>query len=177
MQRGGWKVITTLNMDLQNKAEELVASNLRNVSRYGANQEAIVAEDVQTGQIVSLVGGTDFNNPDYGQNNYAAGIMIPPGSSFKPYDYVALINNNNNVGAGSVLYDTQGALPGYPCTNTSTTPSKAATACKTTTSSYPGPITLRYALAAPATSRPSKPCWLRYPMTRAMVTLIHQQDN
>ncbi len=65
VNRGGWKVITTLNLDLQNNAEELVASNLRNVTRYGADTEAMVNEDVQTGEIVSLVGGTDFNNPDH----------------------------------------------------------------------------------------------------------------
>ncbi|MDB5164610.1 MAG: hypothetical protein JWL89_236, partial [Candidatus Saccharibacteria bacterium] len=145
VQRGGWKVLTTLNMDLQNKAEDLVASNLKNVSRYGADQEAIVGEDVQTGQIVSLVGGTDFNNPDYGQNNYAAGIKIPPGSSFKPYDYTTLINNNNNVGAGSVFYDTQGALPGYPCTNKAL-PKNGGNCLQDYDFIYPGPLTLRYAL-------------------------------
>ncbi|MEK7059913.1 MAG: transglycosylase domain-containing protein [Patescibacteria group bacterium] len=145
VQRGGWKVITTLDMSLQDKAEQLVASNLANVKRYGANQEAMVAEDVKTGQIVSLVGGTDFNNEEYGQNNYAAGILIPPGSSFKPYDYTALINNNNNVGAGSVLYDTQGALPGYPCTNKAL-PKVGGNCLQDFDFKYPGPMTLRYAL-------------------------------
>jgi membrane peptidoglycan carboxypeptidase len=145
VQRGGWKVITTLDIRLQDKAEQLVSSNLSNVRRYGANEEAIVAEDVQTGQIVSLVGGTDFTDPDHGQNNYAAGILIPPGSSFKPYDYVSLINNNNNVGAGSVLYDTQGALPGYPCTNKQL-PKNGGNCLQDYDFKYPGPITLRYAL-------------------------------
>lgn len=145
VSRGGWKVITTLDMKLQDKAEQLVASNYNNIRRYGANQEAIVAEDVQTGQIVSLVGGTDFNNAEYGQNNYAAGILIPPGSSFKPYDYAALINNNNNVGAGSVLYDTQGALPGYPCTNKAN-PKNGGNCLQNYDFRYPGPLTLRYAL-------------------------------
>ncbi|MDB5184580.1 MAG: hypothetical protein JWN38_388 [Candidatus Saccharibacteria bacterium] len=145
VQRGGWKVITTLNMDLQNKAEELVANNLKNVTRYGADEEATVGEDVQTGQIVSLVGGTDFTNSDHGQNNYAAGILIPPGSSFKPYDYTTLINNNNNVGAGSVLYDQQGALPGYPCTNKQR-PKNGGNCLWDYDFAYPGPITLRYAL-------------------------------
>jgi membrane peptidoglycan carboxypeptidase len=105
----------------------------------------MVGEDVQTGQIVSLVGGTDFNNPDYGQNNYAAGILIPPGSSFKPYDYVTLINNNNNVGAGSVLYDTQGPLPGYPCTNKAL-PKSGGNCLEDYDFIYPGPLTLRYAM-------------------------------
>lgn len=145
VQRGGWRVITTLDMNLQNKAEELVASNFRNVSRYGADQEAIVAEEVGTGQIVSLVGGTNFNNPDHGQNNFAAGIKIPPGSSFKPYDYAALIDNNNNVGAGSVFYDTQGALPGYPCTNKQQ-PKQGGNCLQDYDFKYPGPLTLRYAL-------------------------------
>ncbi len=145
VQRGGWKVITTLNMDLQNKAEQLINANLANAKRHGGDEEAMVGEDVQTGQIVSLVGGTDFNNPDYGQNNYAAGILIPPGSSFKPYDYTTLINNNNNVGAGSVLYDTQGPLPGYPCTNKAL-PKNGGNCLQDYDFNYPGPLTLRYAM-------------------------------
>ena len=145
VQRGGWKVITTLDMNLQTKAEQLVASNLPNAERHGADEEAMVGEDVQSGQIVSLVGGTDFTNPDHGQNNYASGILIPPGSSFKPYDYVTLINNNNNVGAGSVLYDTQGPLPGYPCTNKQL-PKNGGNCLEDYDFIYPGPLTLRYAM-------------------------------
>ncbi|HET7059977.1 MAG TPA: transglycosylase domain-containing protein [Candidatus Saccharimonadales bacterium] len=147
VQRGGWQVITTLNMDLQNKAEQLVQANIPNVGRYGADEEALTAEDVPTGQMMALVGGTDFSNADHGQNNYGAGILIPPGSSFKPYDYTTLINNNNNVGAGSVLYDTQTTLPGYPCTNKGLPPPKGQGNClQDYDFKYPGPLTLRYAL-------------------------------
>lgn len=145
VQRGGWKVITTLDMDKQNKAEQLVASNLANVKRYGADEEAVVLEEVQTGQMLALVGGTNFDDPDHGQNNYAAGISIPPGSSFKPYDYVAMINNNNNVGAGSVLYDVATPLPGYPCTNKNK-PKQGGNCLQDYDFKYPGPVTLRYAL-------------------------------
>ena len=147
VQRGGLKVTTTLDMNMQTKSEELTASNLRNITRYGADESAMVAEDVQTGQIVSLVGGTDFFNADHGQDNYAAGIKIPPGSSFKPYDYATLINNNNNVGAGSVLYDSQGAIPGYPCTNKNNPKTdKTANCLWDYDFRYPGAIPLRYAL-------------------------------
>jgi membrane peptidoglycan carboxypeptidase len=152
IQRGGWKVITTLNMDLQTKAEALAQANIPNINRAGADEEAMVGEDVQTGQIVSLVGGTDFNNTDHGQNNYAAGILIPPGSSFKPYDYATLINNNNNVGAGSVLYDSKTPLPGY--SGSCQFKPAQGIACPAGTEPFlydydylfPGPITLRYAL-------------------------------
>lgn len=145
VNRGGWKVITTLDMKLQNKAEQLVKSNLPNVSAYGADTEALVAEDVTNGQIVSLVGGTDFTNKDHGQNNFGAGILLPPGSTFKPYDYTALIENNKNVGAGSVMYDSTGPLPGYPCTNRGR-PSNGGNCLQDYDFLTPGPITLRYAL-------------------------------
>jgi membrane peptidoglycan carboxypeptidase len=148
VDRGGWQVTTTLDLKLQASAEQLVASNLPTVEKLtggAADEEATVAEDVPTGQIVALVGGVDFSNPDYGQNNYAAGILIPPGSSFKPYDYTTLINNNNNVGAGSVMYDSQGPLPGYPCTNKAL-PLAGGNCLEDYDFLYPGPITLRYAL-------------------------------
>jgi membrane peptidoglycan carboxypeptidase len=147
---GGWKVTTTLDLNMQNTAEQLVASNLPNVTRLTAgtaDEEATVLEDVQTGQINALVGGTDFTNADHGQNNYAASIKIPPGSSFKPYDYTTLINNNNNVGAGSVLYDSQGALPGYACTNKNSPKTDDKANCLWDYDfKYPGAVTLRYAL-------------------------------
>lgn len=149
VQRGGWKVTTTMDSGLQNSAESLVTNNLANVSkRTGglADEQATVTEDVQTGQIVALVGGTDFTNSDHGKINYATS-QVSPGSSFKPYDYTALIDNNNNVGAGSVLYDNQGAIPGYNCTDKTLPPPKGTGNClEDYDFLYPGPITLRYAL-------------------------------
>ncbi len=147
VQRGGWKVTTTLNMSLQNTAEQLVASNIANVNRltHGlADEQATVTEDVQTGQIVALVGGEDFHNPDYGKINYATSA-VSPGSSFKPYDYSTFIDNNTNVGAGSVLYDNQAPIPGYPCTNKAR-PVDGGNCLEDYDFRYPGPITLRYAL-------------------------------
>ena len=146
--RGGWKVITTLDMNLETKAEAIVANNLPNVERRTgglADEEATVAENVPTGQIEALVGGVDFSNANYGQINYASSVLIPPGSSFKPYDYTTLIDNNNNVGAGSVLYDSEGPLPGYPCTNHAK--QKQGGNCLTDYDFLqPGPLTLRYAI-------------------------------
>src|SRR5690606_10840359 len=100
------------------------------------------AEDVKTGQVVSLVGGSDFTNEDYGQNNYAR-AKLPPGSSFKPYDYTALIEHTADFGAGSVLYDTVGPLEGYPCTNRAR---QGGNCLQNFDFRQPGPLTLRYAL-------------------------------
>jgi len=146
VKRGGWKVVTTLDMGLQNLSEGLISKNLPNVKRYGGDQEAMVAEDVQTGQIVSLVGGTDFFNQDYGQVNYAQ-TNLPPGSSFKPYDYASMINYTTNTGAGSVLFDQLTPLPekGYECT-VKTRPSQGGNCLMDYDFREPGALTLRYAL-------------------------------
>ena len=155
VNHGGWKIITTLDLSIQTKAEQLVASNLANVKRYGGDQEAMIVEAVTTGQINALVGGVDFNQPDYGQLNYADQVLIPPGSSFKPYDYTSLINTPSlNAGAGSVLYDSQGPIidpatgVGYPCTDKSspTNTNSSANCLWDYDRHYPGPLTLRYAI-------------------------------
>lgn len=145
IQRGGWKVTTSLNLELQADAEAAVAANQRNVERNRGNQQAFAATDVKTGQMVALVGGADFNNKEYGQLNFAQ-TMLPPGSSFKPYDYAALINYSQNVGAGSVLYDQQGPLPGYPCTVKRKSKDEPGNCLQNYDFKYPGAVTLRYAL-------------------------------
>ncbi len=137
--RSGWKVTTTLDLNLQQIAEEEVQKGINQVKKQRGDVAAFVAEDVETGQIVAMVGGPDFTNPEYGENNYAR-TPLPPGSSFKPYDYSALIENTNNVGAGTVLYDTRGPLPGYPCNGGDDT------CLRDYDRKYPGPVTVRYAL-------------------------------
>jgi len=142
--RGGWKVITTVDMNLQKIAEEEVASGLPQIIRQKGNTAAFVAEEVDTGQVVALVGGADFNDPVKGKVNFAQ-EKLPPGSSFKPYDYLALIEHTENAGAGSVLYDTQGPLEGWPCTNKQTGRNRG-NCLQDYDFRYPGPVSLRYSL-------------------------------
>lgn len=144
VKRGGWAVTTTLDMGLQREAEAQVAKGLAQVKRQGGDVAAFAAEDVTNGQMVALVGGVDFNNPEYGQFNYAKS-PLPPGSSYKPYDYIAMMENTTNTGAGSVIFDTQGPLEGYPCTNKQQ-PKQGGNCLWDYDFRYPGAVTLRYAL-------------------------------
>ncbi len=137
VQRGGWKVITTVDLKLQELAEKSVATGMVQVRKQGGDTAAFVALDNKTGQIVAMVGGADFSNNDYGELDYGHTLRVSPGSTFKPYDYAALIEGNN-AGAGSVLYDSEGSLPGYTC---------PGNCLKDYDKRYPGPLTLRYALA------------------------------
>lgn len=144
VQRGGWSVITALDLPLQLEAEAQVQKGVNQIRRQGGDTAAFAAEDVTNGQMVALVGGVDFTNPEYGQFNYATS-PLPPGSSYKPYDYVALMENSTSAGAGSVLYDTQGPLEGYPCTNKQQ-PKQGGNCLWDYDFRYPGPVTIRYAL-------------------------------
>lgn len=146
---GGWKINTSLNMDLQNLAEEQVKKGMDQVISQKGDTAAFVAEDVKTGEIVASVGGSDFNNKKYGELNFAHSVQVSPGSTFKPYDYAALIEKGTNVGAGSVLFDSYGALPGYPCTQRwagKDNPGNCLSDYDVASRQPPGPITLRYAL-------------------------------
>jgi membrane peptidoglycan carboxypeptidase len=146
-KQGAWKVKTTLDASLQNSAEKLVAENLPNIqSRTAglADEEAIVLEDVTTGQIRALVGNSNNSNKNFGQINFAT-TPISPGSSIKPFDYAALIENTTNTGAGSVISDSLKPLPGYPCTNTGL-PMQGGNCPQDYDFLSPGNIPIRYAL-------------------------------
>lgn len=144
VNRGGWKVTTTLDLRLQEEAEKNVKNTLPTIKRQKGDVAAFAAADVETGQMVAVVGGVDFNNEEYGEINYAQ-TQLPPGSSFKPYDYAALIENSTSAGAGSLLYDIQAPITGYPCTNKQR-PKDGGNCLWDYDFKFPGPVTLRYAL-------------------------------
>ncbi|QQS19660.1 penicillin-binding protein [Candidatus Saccharibacteria bacterium] len=144
VDNGGWKVTTSIDMDMQALAEKSMADGRARLTAQRAEVGAFVAEDNDTGQIVALVGGWGLDTPGYGENNYASQMYISPGSSIKPYNYLTFIDNNKNVGAGSVLYDTQGPIAQYTCTNKSRPP--AGNCLFDFDRRYPGPMTIRYAL-------------------------------
>jgi len=147
IKTGGWKVITTLSVPLQNLANTSLQSHANLLHDDQANDAAFVAEDNATGQILAMIGGMDFNTQ---QVNFAYDAPISPGSSIKPYSYATLINDNNNVGAGSMIEDKQQTLPGYPCTDKATPEAdpSGSNCLWDDTRHYYGNVTLRYALGS-----------------------------
>ncbi len=99
----GWKIITTVDMGLQKKAERAIKDNMAVIDRAGGNNAALVASDPKTGQVLAAVGGRDFDHPVFGRFNGAFTALRQPGSSIKPYTYATLMKGN--YGAGSIFYD------------------------------------------------------------------------
>jgi 1A family penicillin-binding protein len=93
-----WEVHTTFLPGVQEAAERALVSGL---ARLGKGvQGAIVALDPETGDILALVGGRDFNASPF---NRAVRSRRQPGSAFKPFVYaVALERGMSPV---SVLSD------------------------------------------------------------------------
>jgi penicillin-binding protein 1A len=76
---GGLKIKTTLDLDMQNAAQEAVTQNLEGV---GPNA-ALVAIDNKTGGVAAMVGGIgDYNEQPF---NLATQGSRQPGSAFKPF--------------------------------------------------------------------------------------------
>ncbi|HEV3244760.1 MAG TPA: penicillin-binding protein [Candidatus Paceibacterota bacterium] len=88
VENGGLKVITTLDYDLQQHAEQIVTStSAGRLADFNDSNTAVVAIDPKTGQILAMVGSEDyFNNAIDGQVNDAI-AQRQPGSSFKPFVY------------------------------------------------------------------------------------------
>jgi membrane peptidoglycan carboxypeptidase len=87
-------VKTTLNWNLQAAGESIVVSNL-NANKWrdprGLLSSALVAEDPQTGEILAMVGGPDYNANTTGAKINLATTPRNMGSSMKPYTYGAVI--------------------------------------------------------------------------------------
>lgn len=133
VESSGWKVITTLDANMQRCAELSIYnpgnasckpdgtrettpnknnSNYRNLQASGGSNAAMVAADPNTGQVLAMVGSYSFAET---QVNVATSLR-QPGSSFKPYVYATLFSKNKSgcaigattcdvYGAGSVLSD------------------------------------------------------------------------
>lgn len=90
LNEGGLRVITTLNMELQQKAEAIVKQYaLKNEKSFNAKNAALVAIDPKTGQIITMVGSRDYFDTKHEGNFNIALAKRQPGSAFKPFVYAA----------------------------------------------------------------------------------------
>ena len=92
VEGGGLKVTTTIDYDLQAKAEEVVARfAVENEKKFNASNAGMVAIDTRTGQILTMVGSRDYFDTSIDGNYNIALAHRQPGSSFKPFVYAEAI--------------------------------------------------------------------------------------
>lgn len=111
VSRSGYQVTTTLDLDLQRKANAAVASNMTYIGRNGGSNASLVAIDPKTGGILSLVGSADYDNEEFGKVNMAT-TKRQPGSSFKPIYYAEALATGK-VTPTTVFEDKKTDFGGY----------------------------------------------------------------
>ena len=99
---GGLKVYTTLDIDMQKKAEETVNNAIgkyiptverKNVSDKNQPQMSLITINPNNGAIRAMIGGRGDD-----QFNRATQAVRQPGSAFKPFVYTTAIKNGHSPG-------------------------------------------------------------------------------
>jgi membrane peptidoglycan carboxypeptidase len=137
LQTSGYKVITTLDWDMQQIADKSVQDNIKYVDSGGGNNAALVSVDVQSGQVLAYVGSRDFKYEGFGQYNEATEPR-QPGSSIKPFAYSELFKSPD-WGPGSTILDTPNTWKGLGGDGNDYTPNNFD-------NKFKGPMSIRKAL-------------------------------
>jgi len=139
--RSGFTVYTTLDPALQSHAEKSIKDQLKTLENNNANDAALVAIRPTTGEILAMVGSSDFFNEDIsGQVNMATSPR-QPGSAMKPITYLAAFEKGWTP--ATLLWDVPSEFP------PSGSPDDPRPAYKPVNydGKYHGPVTIRTALA------------------------------
>lgn len=101
---GGLKIYTTLDLDLQNFAQQVVADEVGKLNKYNVTNGANLITESKSGQILAMVGSIDFFANDIEGKYNVTTALRQPGSSIKPLNYVVGIDTGK-VTAASLFYD------------------------------------------------------------------------
>jgi penicillin-binding protein 1C len=115
--RGGLKVYTTLDLDLNNEAERIAREQVNKLMEEGhnASNACVVAIRPKTGEILALVGSIDYWNEEI-DGNVNVCVADPgrqPGSSFKPFTYATAFAQKTLTPATMVM-DVRRSFPDPP---------------------------------------------------------------
>ncbi len=143
----GLKIITTLDYDLQQKAEKIVNRYAtQNEKDFNAENASLVAVDPKTGEILVMVGSRNYFDKEIDGNFNIALAHRQPGSAFKPFVYATAFKKGYTP--QTVLFDVK--------TEFSTTCSPDGSPLSSTAECYHpenydnifrGPVTMKNSLA------------------------------
>ena len=149
MNEGGLKVITTIDMDLQTKAEEVVKHYVdENEKKFNAKNAGLIAIDPRTGGILTMVGSRDYFDMAHEGNFNITLAKRQPGSAFKPFVYAAAFEKGYTP--DTQLFNVRTEFSTYCDPDGNPLPGANASQCyrpENYDHQYTGPMTLRNALA------------------------------
>lgn len=104
VEKGGLRVTTTLDLDLQNFAQTEVATEVAKLKKQKVGNGAVVVTYPSTGEILALVGSKDYYAEDEDGKVNIVFASRQPGSSIKPLNY-ALALRDHKITASTPLAD------------------------------------------------------------------------
>jgi len=141
----GFKVITTLDWELQKEAERIVAEKVViNTEKFNASNAGLVATDPKTGDLLVMVGSRDYFSDEVEGNFNIALAERQPGSAIKPFVYANAFRKGYLP--STILFDvpTQFSPQCEPWSRSSESPCYAP---NNHNNKFLGPISMRNALA------------------------------
>lgn len=149
LEDGGMKIITTIDYDLQKKAEDATKKlALVNEKSWNGKNAAVVVIDPKTGQILSMIGSRDYFDKSVDGNFNVATAKRQPGSSFKPIVYAKAFEKGYTE--DTTLFDVKTEFNSSCDPNGYPLPGHKTATCYHPSdydNAYRGPMTLKNALA------------------------------
>ena len=140
--RSGFTVYTTLDPDMEDAAQQSVAAQVAVLADKHVTDGALVAIKPSTGEILAMVGSPDFyNDVNAGQINMAISPTRQPGSSFKPFTYLAAFEKGWTP--STLIWDVPSEFPPSGLPNDPNPPYVP----NNFDHKFHGPVTVRVALA------------------------------
>ena len=102
VEKGGLIVKTSLDLNLQNKAQDIIAEEVNNDAYLNLTNGAALVTNPGNGDILAMVGSRDYNDPNDGAVNLTTSLR-QPGSSIKVVTYSAALGDGFT--AASILDD------------------------------------------------------------------------
>lgn len=91
LSQGGLEITTTLDLNLQNKVQETVTKEIETLHRLNVGNGAALVTNPKTGEVLAMVGSTNFFDTAHdGQVNVTIRER-QPGSSIKPVTYTTAL--------------------------------------------------------------------------------------
>ncbi|HET7099450.1 MAG TPA: transglycosylase domain-containing protein [Patescibacteria group bacterium] len=94
VEQGGLRVYTTLDLEIQNLAQESVASEVAKLKKQNVGNGAAIVTKPSTGEILAMVGSKDYFATDEDGKVNVTLAKRQPGSSIKPINYALALKDH-----------------------------------------------------------------------------------
>ncbi|MBP9690837.1 PBP1A family penicillin-binding protein [Candidatus Woesebacteria bacterium] len=117
VEENGFDVVTTLDLVIQEKAEQILREEVEKLKPQNVSNGAMIVMDPATGEILAMVGSIDYFKEGFGAFNVTTALR-QPGSTLKPILYSMAIQNGytaaTRIDDSPIIFGIPGSKPYQP---------------------------------------------------------------